>query len=120
MNQRMGLGRHARPLLIIGLVTMAVAALDPMEGSIAVVVGVGLVALGARMRGSQYLTYLYGCVAMLVVGVGALWGLSALGGFGGTTGRSYLWGLLIVPYPVGWVAGLIGGVRALREPRPAI
>jgi hypothetical protein len=82
--------------------------------------GGGLVALGARLRESTYLTHLTWCVAMLAIGVAALWALSAVGGFGGTSGRSYLWGLLIVPYPVGWLAGLIGGVRALRERRPAV
>jgi hypothetical protein len=52
---------------------------------------------------------------MLVVGVAALWGLSVIGGFGGTSGRSYFWGRFVVPYPIGWLAGLIGGVRALGE-----
>jgi hypothetical protein len=112
-----GLRRHARTLIIAGLVVMAVAALDPLEGSVVVVAGGVLMTLGARLRRSRYLTYLCWCVAMLAIGVGALWGLSAIGGFGGTSGRSYLWGLLIVPYPVGWLAGLIGGVRALGEPR---
>ena len=55
----------------------------------------------------------------MAVGVAALWGLSAIGGFGSTSGRSLLWGLLIVPYPAGWLAGPIGGVRALREDRPS-
>src|SRR4030095_8259159 len=41
----------------------------------------------------------------LVVGVAALWGLSAIGGFGGTSGRAYLWGMLIVSYPIGRPGG---------------
>ena len=107
--------RHARGLIIVGLAAMVLAALDPLEASIAVVVGGALVALGARMRASRHEVYLYVCVAMLVVGVAALWILSAFGGFGGTSGRSYAWGLLTVPYPIGWLAGLIGAVRAVRE-----
>ena len=111
------LRRRSRILITAGLLVMVVAALDPLEGSIVVVLGGGMVAFGARLRGSRHLVYLHWCLAMLVVGVAALWGLSAIGGFGGTSGRSYLWGLLIVPYPIGWLAGLIGGVRALGEAR---
>ena len=40
-------------------------------------------------------------------------------GFGRTSGRSYLWGLLIVPYPIDWLAGLIV-IRALAEARPTL
>jgi hypothetical protein len=76
-----------------------------------------LVGFGARLRGSKHLVYPYWCLVMVVVGVAALWGLSAIGGFGRTSGRSSLWGLLIVPYPIGWLAGRIGGVRVLGEAR---
>jgi uncharacterized membrane protein len=109
---------HARKLIGVGLAVMAMAALDPLEGSVVVVVGGILVAMGARLRASRYRQHLYWCVAMMALGVGALWGLSAIGGFGGTSGRSYFWGLLILPYPIGWLAGLIGGIRAFGEPRP--
>ena len=112
--------RRARSLIILGLAVMVRAALDPLEGSVGVVGSGGLMALGARLRESRHRVYLYCCLAMLATGVAALWILSAFGGFGGTSGRSYAWGLLILPYPIGWLAGLIGGVRAVREPRPAL
>ena len=113
------LRRRARMLIIAGLFVMVAAAVDPLEGSVIVVLGAGMIAAGARLRSSRHLTYLSWCLVLLVVGVAALWGLSAIGGFGGTSGRSYLWGLVIVPYPIGWLAGLIGGVRALSEARGA-
>jgi hypothetical protein len=112
--------RRARSLIVIGLAVMVLAALDPLEGSVGVVVGGSLMALGARMSDSQHRVYLSCCLAMLVTGVAALWIISAFGGFGGTSGRSSAWGLLILPYPIGWLAGLVGGVRAVREPRPAL
>jgi hypothetical protein len=111
------LRRRARMVIIAGLLVMVVAAFDPLEGSVIVVLGAGMIPAGARLRGSRHLAYLHWCLVMLVVGVAALWGLSAIGGFGGTSDRSYLWGLLIVPYPIGWLAGLVGGVRALGEAR---
>ncbi len=46
---------------------------------------------------------------------GALWGMSAIGGIGGSTGRSMWWALVLLPYPVGWVMGFAGVIRALRE-----
>ena len=45
--------------------------------------------------------------AGFVLGVLALWILSALGGFGGESYLSYGWGVLILPYPVGWMMLLI-------------
>jgi hypothetical protein len=111
--------RHSRKLIGAGLAVMLIAALDPLEGSILIVAGGILVAFGARLRASRHLNYLYWCLALMAVGVAALWGLSAIGGFGGTSGRSLLWGLLMVPYPLGWLGGLIGGVRAFGEGRPA-
>jgi 4-hydroxybenzoate polyprenyltransferase len=37
-----------------------------------------------------------------------LFGLSAVGGFGGTTGRSAWWAVLILPYLAGWAVGILG------------
>jgi hypothetical protein len=45
---------------------------------------------------------------MIAVGVGAMWGLSTVGGIGGSTGRSPWWGALILPYLVGWWLGIWG------------
>ena len=57
-----------------------------------------------------------GALALVALGVGALWGLSAVGGFGGSSGRSMWWGALLLPYPAGWILGVVGAVRVLREP----
>jgi hypothetical protein len=47
--------------------------------------------------------------------------LSLFGGIGGNTGRSMWWGLVILPYPVGWIIGVAGAALALVESfrRPA-
>jgi hypothetical protein len=42
--------------------------------------------------------------------------MSSFGGLGGRTGHSMWWALLLVPYPVGWLLGLFGGVRMVRRP----
>ena len=50
-----------------------------------------------------------------VSGVAALWIMSAFGGIGGSTGRSMWWALVLLPYPIGWMLGLVEGYRHLRE-----
>jgi hypothetical protein len=52
-------------------------------------------------------------LALVAVGVAALFVLSWFGGVGGPRGHSWWWALVLVPYPVGWVTGLVAGVMAL-------
>jgi hypothetical protein len=49
----------------------------------------------------------------MAVGVAAMFVLSAFGGIGGKSGHSMWWGVLILPYPVGWLMALAGAVLAL-------
>ena len=107
--------RWPRILIIIGLVLMIFGFLDPLEGSLIIAPGSGIAALGAFLaegRGRK-LSY-WGC-GLTVLGVAILWGLSAIGGIGGDTGRSMWWGLLLLPYPIGWIMGLVGAVRSLKK-----
>jgi hypothetical protein len=94
---------------------MLVGALDPMEGSLAILPGSGMIALGLFVgKAERHLLLYWMWVFILIgVGVGAMFGLSAFGGIGGTTGRSMWWGVLVLPYPVGWIMGLVGAISAL-------
>jgi hypothetical protein len=94
---------------------MLIGALDPLEGSLVILPGTGMVALGALLGNSRHRKLLCWSVGMVAVGVGALWWLSALGGFGGKSGRSNWWGLVLLPYPVGWIMGLVGAILRMRE-----
>jgi hypothetical protein len=87
---------------------MVVGALDPLEGSVLILAGSGLVALGSWLGGQArsivvYRMWLFGMIAF---GVIALFVLSAMGGFGGKTGRSMWWALVLLPYPIGWLLGI--------------
>jgi hypothetical protein len=108
---------RSRLLVILGLVLMVVGALDPLEGSVVILGGSALVAIGAFLSSTHRYALQLMALALTAVGVGALFGLSALGGVGGNTGRSYWWLLLCAPYPIGWLMGIIGAARKLREPR---
>jgi hypothetical protein len=37
-----------------------------------------------------------------------MWGLTMIGGIGGSSGRSVWWGVLILPYLIGWSMGIWG------------
>jgi apolipoprotein N-acyltransferase len=107
--------RKARLLMIAGFAAMVIGALDPLEGSLLILPGIGLLALGAHLGKNRQRGLLDWSFLLVAVGVGALWGFSAIGGFGGDTGRPFWWAIVLLPYPVGYVAGLVGGVRGLRE-----
>jgi MYXO-CTERM domain-containing protein len=94
---------------------MVAGALDPLEGSIVIVAGAALAALGALVARSRRRALLSWAFVLVGIGVGTMWVLSAYGGLGGDTGRSLWWALVLLPYPVGWGMGLVGAIKSLRE-----
>jgi hypothetical protein len=110
--------RWSRVLVIAGLVVMLIGTLDPLEGSVLILAGIGVMTAGAVLGHSRVRRLLYGALALGVVGVGALFAISAVGGFGGNTGRSMWWSIILLPYPAAWVLALVSAVRLLRTPRP--
>jgi hypothetical protein len=109
--------RWSHLLDIAGLVAMIAGALDPLEGSVVVLAGAASLTIGATIAQSRQAPRLWLALGLIVAGVAALWGFSALGGIGGTSGRSMWWGLTMLPFPIGWVVGLIGGWRRMQELR---
>jgi len=107
--------KWSRILVIVGLVAMVVGALDPLEGSIVILAALGLVVIGELLMRSRHRIALSWSFLLVLLGVAAMWVMSAMGGIGGDTGRSSWWALVLIPYPVGWLCGLIFTVRRLRE-----
>ena len=105
----------SRVLVIVGLVAMLVGAIDPLEGSLVILPGSVLVTVGALLVPTRYKKLILWSLALVIIGVGALWGVSAVGGFSGPGGRSNWWALTIAPYAAGWVMGIIGAILKLRE-----
>ncbi|MCF7945945.1 MAG: hypothetical protein K9L24_03740 [Spirochaetia bacterium] len=109
--------------VIVGSIAMIIGALDPLEGSIIILIGSGLVVLGTYLNKTKHgLQYWIWVFILILVGVGVMWIISIFGGIGGSTGRSLWWSLLILPYPVGWIMGivslvvrLIGYLKAKKE-----
>ena len=100
----------SRIMVILGSIGILAGALDPMEGSVVILIGSGLVALGTFLgqgerRLIRYRTWTF---ILIAVGVGAMFGLSNVGGFGGKSGLSMWWGVLILPYLIGWSMSVWG------------
>ena len=108
------LQRWSRLVSLLGGVTLVVGSFDPMEGSVLILPGSGLLALGSYLgrRDRRIVAYRTWSFILVALGVGALFLFSAIGGVGGNSGHSAWWALLILPYLVGWSIDLWG-----REPR---
>ncbi len=99
--------RSSRVLITTGYMAMLVGAIDPMEGSLLILPGSGLVVLGTflgRLE-KQLLIFRLSVLLLIAFGVAALFGLTVAGGVGATTGLSIWWGTLILPYLIGWSIG---------------
>jgi hypothetical protein len=97
-------------LIVVGSIAMLVGALDLMEGSLLILPGSGLVALGTFLGQNErrWIAYRVGVFILIAIGVGAMWGLTSVGGFGGHSGHSNWWGLMMLPYLIGWSMGIWG------------
>jgi hypothetical protein len=102
-------------LIVGGLLGMLVGAADPLEGAFVILPSSGAAALGVLLGRSRYRTLLCGSFALIVVGVGVMVLFTAIGGIGGSSGRSLWWAIFILPYPIGWLAGIIGATLSLLE-----
>jgi len=100
----------SRILIVLGSIGILVGAIDPMEGSVVILPGSLIVALGTFFNQSERHLFAYRAwvFILIAIGVGALWGLSAAGGIGGKSGHSMWWGVLILPYLIGWSMGIWG------------
>jgi hypothetical protein len=89
---------------------MLVGAIDPIEGSLLILPGSGLIALGTFLEQGErrLITYRLWVFILTAIGVGASWGLTMAGGIGGSDGISPWWAVLILPYPIGWSMGIWG------------
>jgi hypothetical protein len=96
-----------RILFIIGIVALVVGILDPLEGSIVIAAGSGLIALSTFLEHDPQWKVFVPLFIAIAAGVFFLFYLSSLGGFGGNSKLSWWWGILVIPYPLGWLVSII-------------
>jgi len=90
----------SRVLVVLGGLVMFVGAADPMEGSLVILPGAGVVTLGTFLGDCPHSlrTYWLIILGLIALGVGALFAPSV----------HSQWGLvLVLPYPIGWVLGIV-------------
>jgi len=123
MSLKEKLMRHPRVLLILALGSLLIGAVRPTAGSLIVLPGAGLATLVGFFAKSRYRRFVSKAFVLILLGVIAMFMLSAAGGFGGNTGRSRWWALVLLPYPVGWFMALAGTFLTVLEvfnrPRPS-
>lgn len=107
----------AKILIGVGSAAIMVGSLDPMEGSLLILPGTGLVAWGTYVgQLDRKICHAWVWIFLLcAIGVGALWELSAFGGFGGDSGHSMWWGILVLPYVAGWILAIARILATLIE-----
>lgn len=107
-----------RVIYVIGVIALIIGALDPLEGSVVIASGSFLVALSTYMTRDRHWKIFLASFLMILTGVLFLFYLSSLGGIGGTSTRSWWWGILILPYPIGWLITIvILIIRAVKKPK---
>ena len=100
----------------IGVLLVIAGTIDPMEGSVLILIGSIVLALNAYLRRDRHRRIFLYSFLLILAGVFFLFYISSLGGFGGKSGRSWWWGTLILPYPVGWLLLVITLIfRAVKK-----
>lgn len=109
-----------RILYITGVVAFLIGTLDPMEGSLLIAPASALIAFAAYRTLDKHWKLFFASMLLIVFGVSYLFYISSLGGFGGPDGRSWWWGVPILPYPIGWLMIVVllitRGIRKHRLP----
>ena len=95
--------KWTRAIYIIGIIALIIGTIDPLEGSVLIMAGSALLALSAYVTSDRHTKIFSVSLIMIVIGVFFLFYFSSLGGFGGTSTLSWWWGLLILPFPMGWL-----------------
>jgi lipopolysaccharide export LptBFGC system permease protein LptF len=103
MNKKIDLNRID---YITGIVAILLGTIDPLEGSVLIVAGTALITFSLFRKKDKHFKIFLTALFMIIIGVFFLFYLSSLGGIGGNSDLSWWWGLLIIPYPLGWILSI--------------
>ena len=99
--------KWTRVIYITGVVALIIGLIDPLEGSIVIAAGSVLIALATYLTHDRHRKLFLLSTILIAIGVSFMFYLSSLGGFGGSSKLTWWWGLLILPYPVGWIMAIV-------------
>ena len=104
-------------LFIIGVVALIIGAIDPLEGSIVITAGSIIMTIAACLKRDRHKRLFLKFSILIIVGVFFMFFFSSFGGFG-KGALSWWWGILVLPYPLGWLASIVLLiVRAFKKPK---
>ncbi len=110
--------KWTRVVYIIGVILLIIGAIDPLEGSVLILIGSAFLALSTYLARDRHYKIFMSAAIMNIVGVFFLFYFSSLGGFGGTSTLSWWWALLVIVYPIGWLMTIVLLiVRAFQKKR---
>lgn len=95
-----------RILYIIGVIALVIGAIDPLEGSVIIAGGSAILAVTTAIQKDPHRKIFLWCFIAIAIGVAYLFYISSKGGFGGE-GRSWWYGVPVLPYPMGWLITVI-------------
>lgn len=102
-------------MFIFGIIALIVGAIDPLEGAVIITIGIISLAWSSYLNHDRHWRIFMTTCAMIIWGVIFLFYLSSLGGFGDNSSFSWWWGILILPYPIGWITTMtILIIRAIK------
>jgi predicted transglutaminase-like protease len=108
-------------ICIFGIIAIIIGAIDPLEGSLLVVLGSTLLGLSTYLKHDRHWKIFFISTMLIFMGVIFLFYFSSLGGFGGKSTLSMWWGLHILPYTIGWLLAIVTLiVRAVNNYRQAL
>ena len=96
-----------RVVYIVGVVALCLCAIDPMEGSVGILIGSILVALSTFITKDRHWKIFMYCAVAIIVGVFFLWFFSWQGGIGDKSKYSMWWIITMLPYPAGWLTTIV-------------
>jgi hypothetical protein len=99
--------RWLRIMFIVGIIALLAGTLDPLEGSVVILAGSILIAASTFLRKDLQWKIFMISAFLILIGVTFLFYVSSLGGIGGNSGRSWWFGILLLPYPIGWLTIVI-------------
>jgi hypothetical protein len=118
MNKKLN---WSRIILITGIILFFIGTIDPLEGSLLIMLGNGLMVLSAYLTKQRHRKIFLSTFIMIIIGVFFLFYFSSLGGFGGTSTLSWWWGLFILPYPIGWLMVIILLIiKVVKKPKQEV
>jgi len=107
--------KWTRILYYAGVTCLIIGIIDPLEGSIVIAAGSLLITLATHLTHHRHRKLFLLSTILIATGVLFLFYLSSLGGFGGNSKLSWWWGLLVIPYPIGWIIAIVLVIKELSK-----